>query len=93
MSIEVLTSIIGATAVILSALLGYFSAVKKHEVEDAKREQEQKDLFKQLFFRIEGIEKRLDQHNHYAEKYTETAKTLVAMQKDIAFLKEQKKGK
>lgn len=90
MSIEVLTAIIGATAVILSALLGYFSAVKKHEVEDAKREQEQKDLFKEIFKQMGNIEKRLDEHNHYAEKYVETAKTLVAIQKDIAFLKEMK---
>ena len=90
MNIEVLTAIIGATAVILSALLGYFSAVKKHEVEDAKREQEQKDLFKEIFKQMANIEKRLDEHNHYAEKYVETSKTLVAIQKDIAFLKEMK---
>lgn len=90
MNIEIITAIIGATAVILSALLGYFSAVKKHEVEDAKREQEQKDLFKEIFKQMNNIEKRLDEHNHYAEKYVETAKTLVAIQKDIAFLKEMK---
>ena len=90
MNIEILTAIIGATAVVLSALLGYFSAVKKHEVEDAKREQEQKDLFKEIFKQMSNIEKRLDEHNHYAEKYVETAKTLVAIQKDIAFLKEMK---
>ena len=90
MNTEVLTAIIGATAVILSALLGYFSAVKKHEVEDAKREQEQKDQFKEIFKQMSNIEKRLDEHNHYAEKYVETAKTLVAIQKDIAFLKEMK---
>lgn len=90
MNIEIITAIIGATAVILSAILGYFSAVKKHEVEDAKREQEQKDLFKEIFKQMGNIEKRLDEHNHYAEKYVETAKTLVAIQKDIAFLKEMK---
>lgn len=87
---EIVVAIIGAVAVILSALLGYFSAVKKHEVEDAKREQEQKDLFKEIFKQMNNIEKRLDEHNHYAEKYVETAKTLVAIQKDIAFLKEMK---
>lgn len=90
MHIEIITAIIGAVAVILSAILGYFSAVRKHEVEDAKREQEQKDLFKEIFNQMSSIEKRLDEHNHYAEKYVETAKTLVAIQKDIAFLKEMK---
>ena len=90
MHIEIITAIIGAVAVILSAILGYFSAVRKHEVEDAKREQEQKDLFKEIFKQMSSIEKRLDEHNHYAEKYVETAKTLVAIQKDIAFLKEMK---
>ncbi len=90
MNIEIITAIIGAVAVVLSALLGYFSAVRKHEVEDAKREQEQKDLFKEIFKQMNNIEKRLDEHNHYAEKYVETAKTLVAIQKDIAFLKEMK---
>ena len=90
MNNEVIVAIIGAVAVILSALLGYFSAVRKHEIEDAKREQEQKDLFKEIFKQMSNIEKRLDEHNHYAEKYVETAKTLVAIQKDIAFLKEMK---
>ena len=90
MHIEIITAIIGAVAVILSAILGYFSAVRKHEVEDAKREQEQKDLFKEIFNQMSSIEKRLDEHNRYVEKYVETAKTLVAIQKDIAFLKEMK---
>lgn len=87
MHIEIITAIIGAVAVILSAILGYFSAVRKHEVEDAKREQEQKDLFKEIFNQMSAIEKRLDEHNHYAEKITDATIDIATIKKDIEYLK------
>ena len=87
MHIEIITAIIGAVAVILSAILGYFSAVRKHEVEDAKREQEQKDLFKEIFNQMSSIEKRLDEHNHYAEKITDATIDIATIKKDIEYLK------
>lgn len=90
MNTEIIVSLIGFAGIMIGSIIGYFTSVKKNAVIEAKREQEQKDLFKEIFKQMNNIEKRLDEHNHYAEKYVETAKTLVAIQKDIAFLKEMK---
>lgn len=38
--------------------------------------------------RLEQIEKKLDSHNGYAQKYIATSNTITAMQKDIEFLKD-----
>lgn len=84
---EIIVALIGASAVVASALLGYFTALKRNAVEEARREQEQQDNFKQIFKRFDAVDKRLDEHNHYAEKFSEVAKTMTAMQKDIEYLK------
>ena len=87
---QVIIAIIGASAVIASALIGYYSAVKKNAVAEARREQEQQDNFKEIFKRFDHVDKRLDEHNHYAEKFAEVANTMTAMQKDIEYLKKGK---
>ena len=87
---QVIIAIIGASAVIASALIGYYSAVKKNAVNEARREQEQMDNFKEIFKRFDKVDKRLDEHNHYAEKFAEVANTMTAMQKDIEYLKKGK---
>ena len=87
---EIIVAIIGASAVIASALIGYYSAVKKNAVNEARREQEQQDNFKEIFKRFDHVDKRLDEHNHYAEKFAEVANTMTAMQKDIEYLKKGK---
>ena len=87
---QVIIAIIGASAVIASALIGYYSAVKKNAVNEARREQEQQDNFKEIFKRFDKVDKRLDEHNHYAEKFAEVANTMTAMQKDIEYLKKGK---
>lgn len=87
---QVIIAIIGASAVIASALIGYYSAVKKNAVNEARREQEQQDNFKEIFKRFDHVDKRLDEHNHYAEKFAEVANTMTAMQKDIEYLKKGK---
>lgn len=84
---EIIVALIGASAVVASALLGYFTALKRNAVEEARREQEQQDNFKQIFKRFDAVDKRLDEHNHYAEKFSEVANTMTAMQKDIEYLK------
>ena len=87
---QVIIAIIGASAVVASALIGYYSAVKKNAVNEARREQEQQDNFKEIFKRFDHVDKRLDEHNHYAEKFAEVANTMTAMQKDIEYLKKGK---
>jgi len=50
------------------------------EIRDAQREQKQCD-------RLDNIEHKIDIHNGYAEKLGDISKSMVAMQKDIEYLK------
>lgn len=80
----------GALAVLGSFVGNYAISLKKSReaaIKDAEREQEQKDQLK-------SINKRLDEHNHYAEKFAENSKKLAdvdiklaQLQKDIEYLK------
>ena len=87
MSEGVIIAIIGLASTIFGAILGYFTSVKKNAVTEAKREQEQADNFKEIFKRFDATDKRLDEHNHYAEKLNDVSKAMIAMQKDIEYLK------
>ena len=89
MSNEIIVSLIGFAGIVVGSIIGYFTSVKKNAVMEAKREQEQADSFKEIFKRFDKVDKRLDEHNHYAEKFNDIAKSMVAMQKDIEFLKEK----
>lgn len=40
-----------------------------------------------LQYRMEQVEKKLDTHNHYAQRFEEIEKGIVAIQKDIEFIK------
>lgn len=89
MNTEIIVSLIGFAGIVIGSIIGYFTSVKKNAVIEAKREQEQQDSFKEIFKRFDKVDKRLDEHNHYAEKFNDIAKSMVAMQKDIEFLKEK----
>ena len=83
MSETIICTIITAVA----GIMGSYAAVQKGrrdgEIKDAVREQKQAD-------RLEAIEHRLDIHNGYAEKLGSIGEALVAMKKDIEFLKGKK---
>lgn len=55
---------------------------KEEAIKDAERETRQED-------RMRSIEHKLDVHNGYAEKLGSVEKSLVAMQKDIEYLREK----
>lgn len=40
-------------------------------------------------YRMSRVERKLDEHNGYASRFEEIEKTLVAIQKDISFLREK----
>ena len=66
-----------------SVVGNYLVSLKKHkedEVKIAQREQKQLD-------RLDAIEHKLDIHNGYAEKLGDISVSMMAMQKDIEFLK------
>lgn len=75
--------IVGLLAV-LGSYLGNVALSRKKAREDAlkdiARETRQED-------RMKSIEKKLDEHNKYAEKLGSIDKSLTAMQKDIEYLR------
>lgn len=88
---QILVAIIALLSSIFGGVLGYIGQSKKQAVIDAKREQEQSDLFERVFNELTGIRKRLDVHNQYAEKFGEIEISLTAIKKDIEYLRKEQK--
>lgn len=84
-------SIIGFAGVCVGAIFGYMGKSRKHATQDAKREQEQRDLFTQLFKALEDVKRRLDEHNHYAEKFGEIKLDIAGIKKDIEYIRKDLK--
>ena len=87
---QILVAVIALISSIFGAILGYVGRSKKQAVIDAKREQEQADMFARLFSEMDGIKKRLDVHNQYAEKFGDIDKSLISIKKDIEYLRKVK---
>lgn len=87
MNSDIFISMIGFAGVVVGALFGYLGKSKKRSILEAKREQEQSDLFKNIFEEMNDIKKKLDQHNHYAEKFGEIEKAIIAIKKDIEYIR------
>ena len=87
-TVQILTVIIAGALGALGSFLGNVAITMKKSREqaiaDAQREQWQKDQF-------EAIKHKLDIHNGYAEKFGDISRSMVAMQKDIEYLKGGKK--
>lgn len=86
-----ITPIIVAIITSLGGVLGAFLAVRKgnreNEIRDAQREQRQLDRLDRIDEKIVTLEKKVDIHNGYAEKFGEIANQMTSMAKDIEFLK------
>lgn len=87
MSEGVIIAIIGLISTLMGAVIGYFTSVKKHAIVEAKREQKQSDMFSKLFDETKAIKARLDVHNKYAEKFGDIEKSIVAIKKDIEYIR------
>lgn len=84
MSEAVIIAIITGGVTLTGNLLSNYSARKKAAVEQAVRDQEFKD-------KLEVLEKKVDEHNNYGKKFGEASKALVSIQKDIEWLKKERK--
>lgn len=89
MTLENWIAIGGLTLSIIGLALDMIRRNKKQAVLDAQREQKQADQHEQVMRALERANKRLDEHNGYAEKFAETAISMTAMAKDIEFIKEK----
>lgn len=82
-TISVLIGIIGG----IVGIIGQLSNMRKQQDEmlkqQAVRDKDTED-------RLKRIEERLTEHNNYAKLFSEVKESIVAMQTDIKWIKEQK---
>lgn len=84
---DILVALISSAGGCIGALIGLRKSRKKTEIADAVREQKQLDRLDRIDENIGRLEKKVDIHNGYAEKFGTIATTLEGMQKDIEYLK------
>ena len=86
-----IATIIVALITSLGGVVGAYLAVQKgnkdSEIKDAQREQRQSDRLDRIDEKIGNLEKKVDIHNGYAEKFGAIANSMTAMSKDIEYLK------
>lgn len=80
--VTILTTVIVEAAGIIGLLIKNSSERKKNAIEQARRDQKLDD-------RLDRLEKKVDEHNGYAQKFTDTTKAITSIQKDIEWLKKQ----
>lgn len=78
--------IVSVTIALITLLIAILK-IYKHIIE---REQKQQDMFERMFDELDAVKKRLDTHNHYAEKFGTIEKSIIIMQKDIEYIKKGK---
>lgn len=84
---SIIVALISAAGSIFGANLAVRKKAREDEIKDAVREQRQLDLFQSINEKIERLEKKVDIHNGYAEKFAETSKNLAVITKEIEYLK------
>ena len=89
--IKIIVALIGLFGTVLGIIVTNISKSRKQAIEDALREENQNNLFKSLIDEMQEIKQRLDKHNKYAEKFASVEKSIIAMQKDIEYLRKGKK--
>lgn len=101
---KIVVALIGLTGTVIGSLFTYLVKSKNQAIKDAEREQAQRDQIDMVLQEQQKIKKRLDDHNHYAEKFADTSQSIAVLaveqkniicsldkvQKDIDYLKSDK---
>lgn len=88
--VKIIVTLITLLGTLIGVAVGYYSKTKKQSILDAQREQKQADSFSKIFDEMGEIKKRLDTHNKYAEKFGDIEKSIVAIKKDIQYIRKDK---
>ena len=84
--VELIIKIISISIAILTFIISLLKLYRQN----IEREQKQTDMFNRVFDELDGVKKRLDEHNHYAEKFGSVEKMMISISKDIEYLKKGK---
>lgn len=77
----IITAVVAATASIIGSYLTNEKRRREEAITDAVKEQEQND-------RLKSIEKKLDIHNGYAEKFGGIEKAINGLDKSVALIQQ-----
>ena len=83
MTDAIIVALISACASIVAQLLINAQNRKEMSIAQAVRDKGFED-------RLQVIEEKLESHNSYAEKFASVSNSIVAMQKDIEYLRKEK---
>ena len=78
-TVKIIVSIIGLIGTIIGSLFTYLVKSKNQAIKDAEREQSQRDQIEMVLKEQQKIKERLDNHNHYAEKFADTSKNIAVL--------------
>ena len=84
--------IVGLISVVGSIIVQLIVSASKSRESDAKmaaHEQEQKDRLDAITGWMKTVDKKLDEHNGYAQKFGAIEKSITAIQKDIEYLRKK----
>ena len=79
-------------AIVIALITGFCSVIgqwliSRKQAEKRKEEEIERDV--RLDMRLQGVEKRLDTHNHYAEKINDIQTDIAVIKNDIKNMKER----
>ena len=89
MSDAVLVGLISVCGSVVVQMIVSASKARESDAKMAAHEQEQKDRLDHIDGRMAVLEKKIDIHNGYAEKFGSIDKNIAVIQKDIEYLKEK----
>ena len=82
--VALITGILAVIGSVASNIVLISKKSKQDAIKDAERETRQS-------MRLDSIEKKLDIHNGYAEKFGDIQKDIAVVKKDIEYLRKEKK--
>ena len=82
--VALITGILAVIGSVTSNIVLIGKKSKQDAIKDAERETRQS-------MRLDSIEKKLDIHNGYAEKFGDIQKDIAVVKKDIEYLRKEKK--
>lgn len=85
---SVVVAIITGILAVLGAYVSNVTVVRKKARDDAIKDAEREA---RQAMRLEAIEKKLDIHNGYAEKFGDIQKDIAVVKKDIEYLRKESK--
>lgn len=90
---SIIVAIIAGVCSVIGNALIYRKKSQEDAIADAQREQRQLDRLDRIDEKMETLEKKVDIHNGYAEKFGDITNQITSMAKDIEFLKENRSVK